>query len=111
MAEKRIKSEQTFDYDTVTAIIYCMLKDGVVLGARHYETMSALSGTRTASAFQHDFRDAKRRAKDLLVKGDVLGPKNKDDDNSTELKNGKKATAKSTGKRGNMFTLCLKPQS
>jgi hypothetical protein len=94
MAEKRSKSDQTFDFNTMTTVIYCMMKDNVVLGARHYQVMSALNGTRTASAYEHDFRNAKRQAKELFDKGDALDLKTKVNTQSKKPSDGVSPAAK-----------------
>jgi hypothetical protein len=100
MTEKRSKSDQTFDFNTMTAVIYCMMKDNVVLGNRHYQVMSALSGTRTASSFEHDFRNAKRQAKELFDKGDAFDLKIKDNARTKKPNDGASPATKQKGKRG-----------
>lgn len=57
--------EQTFNFETMAVVLYCVLESGVTLGDKHYQMMSAVDGDRSASAFQHQFRKVKARAKEL----------------------------------------------
>ncbi|CAK4032040.1 Hypothetical predicted protein [Lecanosticta acicola] len=75
MAPKKSASEQTFDFETIALVIYAMLESGVTLGVNHYGLMSAADPKgRTASSFEHSFRNVKKRAKELqTTKGSNLG--------------------------------------
>ncbi|KXT06004.1 hypothetical protein AC579_6052 [Pseudocercospora musae] len=59
------KEEQTFGFETMAVVLYCVLESGVTLGDKHYQLMSALDGSRSANAFNHQFRKVKARAKEL----------------------------------------------
>ncbi|EME48591.1 hypothetical protein DOTSEDRAFT_19115 [Dothistroma septosporum NZE10] len=67
MADKG--AEQHFNFETMAVVLYCVLESGVVLGEKHYQMMAAVDGNRSASAFQHQFRKVKARAKELQEQG------------------------------------------
>ncbi|KAF7185187.1 hypothetical protein HII31_13462, partial [Pseudocercospora fuligena] len=64
------KEEQSFTFETMAVVLYCVLESGVTLGDKHYQLMSALDGTRSANAFNHQFRKVKARAKELKQQAD-----------------------------------------
>jgi hypothetical protein len=100
MADKASKTEPTFDFNTVTAIVYCMLQSGIVLGEKHYQVMAKLDGQRTAFAYQHEFRTVKRRAKELLDKGDILDYTGQGESPTKKRAKGSASIAKPNTKRG-----------
>lgn len=55
----------SFDFETMAVVLYAMLESGTVLGSPHYEMMASVSGSRTKSSFEHQFRKVKARAKEL----------------------------------------------
>ncbi|KXS97157.1 hypothetical protein AC578_3063 [Pseudocercospora eumusae] len=59
------KEQQTFTFETMAVVLYCVLESGITLGDKHYQLMSALDGHRSANAFNHQFRKVKARAKEL----------------------------------------------
>ncbi|KAK5738303.1 hypothetical protein LTR17_006022 [Elasticomyces elasticus] len=60
-------SAKTFSFETVAVLIALMDKAGVKLGPVNYQLMASLDGQRTASSFDHGFREVKRRAKEIAV--------------------------------------------
>lgn len=90
------KSPQIFTFETMSVVLYAMLESGVTLGKKHYEMMSAVDGERGVDSFQHQFRAAKARAKDLQEQaksGEVGTPVKK-------TKGGRKAATPGSGKDG-----------
>lgn len=67
------KEDSAFSFETMAVVLYCVLESGVVLGDKHYQLMSALDGTRSANAFNHQFRKVKARAKELKQQADNGG--------------------------------------
>ncbi|KAH7372315.1 hypothetical protein BKA66DRAFT_497119 [Pyrenochaeta sp. MPI-SDFR-AT-0127] len=113
------KGGKVFSADVVAAVL--MVTGTTSLSMRHYELMSSLDGTKTASGFQHDFRSVIAKAKELKnrveggekfepvqpakKRGDTASPatprKRKNaaasDEDDTPTK--KKATSKISGKK------------
>ena len=58
-------TEQTFHFETMAIVLYCMRESGVVLGDKHYKMMAAVDGKTGPAGFQHRFRKANARAKEL----------------------------------------------
>ncbi|KAK4540823.1 hypothetical protein LTR36_008900 [Oleoguttula mirabilis] len=93
MADKT--GSQTFDFETVAVVLYAMLESGVTLGSKHYQMMSAVDGNRGPDSFNHQFRKAKARAKELQEqanKGGVGEPVKK-------TKGGSKGATPATGEK------------
>lgn len=66
---KAAADTQMFSADVVAA---CLMASGVTsLSNKHYELMSALDGTRTASSFQHTFRAVLAKSKELKTRIDA----------------------------------------
>lgn len=59
---------KVFSADVVAALL--MSFNVTSIGMKQYELMSALDGTKTASAFQHDFRSVLAKARDLKARTD-----------------------------------------
>ncbi|XPS70588.1 hypothetical protein M3J09_002797 [Ascochyta lentis] len=68
-------AHKTYSADVVAAVL--MATGTTSLSMKHYEVMSSLDGVKTASAFQHDFRDVLAKAKELKARideGEVFEP-------------------------------------
>jgi hypothetical protein len=59
------KTEQTFTFEVVSCLLAAMLEHGVILGNRHFSMMAQLDSSKTASGYEHTFRAAKARAKEI----------------------------------------------
>ncbi|KAJ4992085.1 hypothetical protein SVAN01_02406 [Stagonosporopsis vannaccii] len=57
---------KTYSTDVMAAVLY--VTGTTSLSMKHYEMMSSLDGTKTASAFQHDFRSVLAKAKELQAR-------------------------------------------
>ncbi|GAB7342521.1 hypothetical protein MBLNU457_g0708t1 [Dothideomycetes sp. NU457] len=62
--------EKSFSLEIVAVLCAAIQANGGTIGNKHYELMSAIDGKRTASAFQHQFRDVLKRAREIK---DMLG--------------------------------------
>ncbi|KAF1829823.1 hypothetical protein BDW02DRAFT_573636 [Decorospora gaudefroyi] len=60
------KIGKVFSADVVAAVLYST--GTTSLSMKHYEMMSALDGTKTASGFQHDFRAVIAKSKELRAR-------------------------------------------
>jgi hypothetical protein len=60
------KEGKVFSADVVAAVLYST--GTTSLSMKHYEMMSALDGTKTASGFQHDFRAVIAKSKELKAR-------------------------------------------
>lgn len=96
------KEEQSFTFETMAVVLYCVLESGVTLGDKHYQLMSALDGSRSANAFNHQFRKVKARAKELKQQADN-GTKGETPVKGRARGGGGKATPTSGKKRGRIF--------
>ncbi|KAF3001290.1 hypothetical protein E8E13_004564 [Curvularia kusanoi] len=68
-------SAKTYSADVVAALL--VATGTTSLSMRNYELMSSMDGTKTAAAFQHDFRGVLAKAKDLktrIDKGELFEP-------------------------------------
>ena len=63
MANKEKRKD--FSFDTVAGLCSALIEKNGSITTAQYELMSALDGSRTACAFQHQFRHVLRRAKEL----------------------------------------------
>ncbi|GAM90937.1 hypothetical protein ANO11243_089840 [Dothideomycetidae sp. 11243] len=54
-----------FSFETVAVLCSALLSSNMTISSKQYELMSALDGTRTACAYQHQFRSVLKRAKEL----------------------------------------------
>lgn len=92
------KSDQTFSFDIVACLLAAMADSGTVVGAKQYALMAKIDGSKTASGYEHMFRAAKNRAKEInqqITKGEVdVGTP------SGKAKGGSKSTPASGRKRG-----------
>lgn len=68
MSGKETKSQADFTFETVAILCSCL--NNCTVTKAQYEMMSALDGTRTANAFQHQFRAVLKRARELKAKTD-----------------------------------------
>ena len=104
---------QSFDFETIAVVLYAMLETGTGLGEKHYAMMSAIDGKRTKSAFEHQFRKVKARAKELQdqakkgesvrtpVKGKLRGV------GGSAVKSGGGGSAKSGGGKRSKYFSCI----
>ena len=89
-----------FDFETVAVVVCCMLENGITLGMKQYQLMATLSGNRTASSFDHQFRKVKARARELQQGLKATPTTSTDDAPTTPQTNEKSTPGKSSGKRG-----------
>lgn len=94
MPPKEKSEGQGFTFETMACVLAVMDGKGANLGNKAYDLMAKLDGKRSASSFQHQFREVKKRGKELAAE---LG-----DDNATPKapKSTKKATPGTGKKRG-----------
>lgn len=88
---------QGFTFETMACVLAVMEQKGATLGNKAYDLMASLDVKRSASSFQHQFREVKKRGKELVAD---LG-----DDNATPKapKSAKKATLGTGRKRGSKY--------
>lgn len=93
---------QTFSFETVAALVAAVIEAEGNIGTKHYEMMAAVDNSRTASAYEHQFRKVKARAKELLAQKGVTTPSTPARKTTTKSKDGTPGSAggKNTGKRG-----------
>lgn len=89
-----------FDFETMAVVVCCLLENGVTLGMKQYQLMATLSGNRTASSFDHQFRKVKSRARELQQEFKASQAASTDDAPTTPQTNGNSTPGKSGGKRG-----------
>lgn len=68
------KSDQTFSFEVVACLLAAIAESGTTVGNKHYALMAKIDGTKTQSGYEHMFRAAKNKAKDIndkLAKGEL----------------------------------------
>lgn len=75
--EKETAAQQSFDFETMSIVVYVLLKHNITMGNDVFKMMSAADGKRGEAGFQHQFRKVKKRAGEILAKangGEIGSP-------------------------------------
>jgi len=96
----------TLPFDTVASLIATLEKEGTIIGKKHYATMAALdanAGMHTLSSFDHQFRQVKARAKELLAMAGDVSTASATPSSTSKAGKGGKAKASGSSKRSKCF--------